>query len=130
MALMGFREPNQVKWVGVRPGHRGTQITGHNVSAGVIVDVLQVTAGKKGYITEITIGLNMGAAGASLVYWTDSANAIQETLFEVSLAGATFVLGIPIKYWPPLEIGDNHKIRALSAAAGVALYVTAKGWEE
>jgi len=130
MAMMKFREKNDVRWVGTRPGHNGLQLIGNGAAIDDTVDVMQVDAGYVGYITEITISVDNRADGSVWVYWTDEANAIQKILFYTRTLATSPIIYCPIKYWPPLEIGDNHKIRCKSDQALLTIYAVAKGWEE
>ena len=130
MALMTYREPNQVRWVGIRPGHRGTQIIGDVLIENNTADILQITAGKKGYITLITLSIMHAAAGYVYLYWTDSLNAILGTLFTNRSAINTKTTDLCINFSPPFEIGDNHKIRLRSSDVAVRPHATVIGWEE
>jgi len=130
MSAMSYREDNKVLWRGVRPAHNGTQLIGYGTATNNTVDVLQVTAGKKGFITELNIAFSFTVAGTGYVYWTDSLNAVIESLYVISTVAMSLVMAIPVKYWPPLEIGSSDKIRIASNNASIAIKCTAKGWEE
>ena len=57
MALMRFREPNQVQWIGTRPAHRGTQSLHIGINSLVDTEIWEVPAGQVYYLTALWLGL-------------------------------------------------------------------------
>jgi len=70
MSLMDFREPNQVKWVGVRPGHNGEQVAESYVGgAGVDYELYEVPAGKTFYLCNYIAHFNRNAWGDQSTFY-------------------------------------------------------------
>lgn len=130
MAMMHFREPNQVKWVGVRPGHNGEQIIKQtNVANGTVV-VYTVTVGKTLYLCTAELAyVAVGAARAEL--WVESGGGVYLAGL-LMLVGQAAVVGDPhiITFWPPLEVPSQYVIKLRSWAAAPQVYGMIYGWEE
>jgi hypothetical protein len=130
MSAMAFREPNEVRWVGVRPAHKGTQIKGSGAASGNTVDVLQISSGKKGFITTIFFSVDRDTADArGSVYHTNSANTVLHTFISRVVRGVYSDM-VVMHFNPPYELGSSDKIRVTSEAVGFGSFASAVGWEE
>jgi len=131
MALMNFREPNQVKWVGSRPGHNGEQITAAKTSiATAWDDVYTVSAGKTLYLC--TLRHSHYSNTISKFYhiaWTDAGHGVQ-VRFVYDVNKVTGMNSDVIHFWPPLEIPAGHKIAMYVADATNRIFCFIYGWEE
>jgi len=130
MALMEFREPNRVKWVGTRPGHDGTQVLEYGDAAGAIVIVYTVPAGKTLYLCDATMMYATLAAGDG---WAEISTAVPVTvtyLFRDILIAGIAVFTKQATYWPPIEIPSGYLIRVRSSAAGLTARLMVHGWVE
>ena len=95
MALMTFREPNQVKWVGSRPGHNGTQIFGYALATNAVATCYFAPAGKAGYIYGLDLAASSGANPglASLQIW-DAVPAFVSQLILIDLPVSILITSI------------------------------------
>ena len=126
MAVTVHREPNQVKWIGVRPGHNGEQILEHGTANNATVIIYTVpadkllllygfsynvsgTAGNTGFLSIYTA---VPAVHRHLVYGNFSANT-------VVAFGRDFVI--------PIEIPAAYSVRVLSPAATKYVGVSING---
>ena len=130
MAKMTFREDNQVKRVGTRPGHEGTQVAKYNRTTPALALIHTVTAAKTFYLCSASLGSDQLAAGESYLAYRDAAD-LNTVIFLIDLSTAT----IPhpacvITFWPPLEIPALYDIYVASGAAGTRAYGFVFGWEE
>ena len=130
MALMKFREPNQVKWQGVRPGHNGTQVLADGQCDNSTIILYTVPAGKVFY----WCGWNMiaygpAAAGDSYLYIYTAVPAIWRRIQRFFYA-ITDSRALSKSYWPPLEIPEGYSIRLVSTVVGHALQGSIHGWVE
>lgn len=130
MGLMEYREPNQVKWVGVRPGHKGEQVL-EDLFSNVAGDVLiyTVPAGKTLFLTNIFLGM-----------WANISGIIGLSIFDTTpvrwkwlCVGIQIVTDnlIPINksYYPPIEIPSGYHIYRYSANADTSI-ACIHGWVE
>ena len=127
---MNFREPNQVLWRGVRPGHNGIQVFGAGTATETAIDVYEVTAGKTLYLTYMQLNCN-NSAGIHYgdLRWTDDSNVLQNILILHQFDGAgqlSNAVALPF----PIEIPAGHKIRVNSVHAELDASATIFGWEE
>lgn len=132
MALMKHREGNEIKWVGVRPGHRG-ELIGKNkrqTSTGVGI-IHTVTAGKTFFLTfgSLTI-CRRGTSGYGRLAVRDAGDDVVYVIFEAyansDTQGFNFGSGFPF----PVEIPAGYDIIVESGATNVLCCGTAIGWEE
>ena len=63
MSPMAFREPNEVLWRGVRPGHRGEQVAKYNSATNATVILHTVTTGKTLFLTAVSFQASTTTAG-------------------------------------------------------------------
>lgn len=130
MATMNFREPNQVKWIGTRPGHNGTQVTKFLSVTAERDDLHEVTAGKVFYLISWTFSCrNVAAAsrhgdfriytGAVVYYYMGLYSSATELPFIVTG-----------HHNPPLEVPAGYLFQVYSSGANLAAYASIHGWEE
>lgn len=130
MALMEFREPNQVRWTGSRPAHRGTQIIKQfGVISGTAI-VHTVTAGKVFYLCECLLSTFNSVSSYGYGFIRDGADALIRRIIAMRVqAGSTFV-GPHNTFWPPIEIPAGYDICVLSSALAIEYKLSIHGWEE
>jgi len=130
MALMEFREPNQVKWVGSRPGHNGTQILSYESATNGTGVIYTVPAGYTFFLCGIygllVAGANPGLGG---VFSYDAVPAIDIRLLML-YAAANEIEHRHMTYWPPVEIEAGYSLRSYSSAVGLMMRGTINGWIE
>jgi len=130
MALMSFREPNQVKWVGMRPAHRGTQVIVRAGGLGAEFIVYTVPAGKTFYLC----GLLVGFSTTAVATWGTVRVRNDLDVVQYALAGLLMdAVGQNIvahSYWPPLEIPALWDVTVLSSAVTLECMVAINGWVE
>jgi len=132
MALMGFREANQVLWRGVRPAHDGTQITKGNAQTGAGAVVIYTGhATKTLFITFASLASRLDVAGAARV------------LIEVMPVGEPGVVPILSQYYdiaghqcmaatfnPPIEVAATEDISLVVWGANIDARACIHGWVE
>lgn len=130
MAKMGFREPNKVRWFGIRPGHRGEQVLiGINITADtqVLIDGTQTTIT---YLTDwcISVGRNKDATGTLEITENDDDHVcyLSQVSGYTSDPGYTVCQGLMY----PIEIPAGYKVKAHSSAAAAPARGYIHGWEE
>ncbi len=130
MALMKFREPNQVAWYGSRPAHRGTAIHKKGEAVNTTDIIHTVTALKTFYLTEWHIGLYSGSANAYYsMFVRDVADALDYYIFRgLTPLNAPAIPGLHV--WPPYEIPAGYDVVVISASAAHHVIGTIHGWEE
>jgi len=130
MALMKFRESNQVRWQGSRPGHNGTQVLENGATALLVpTSFYTVTALKTFYLTHavlynsinLTTNIYLDIYDTTPVFW------------RRLLGGRPFLnaanVSINASYWPPIEVPTGYFFYLFQAAnAGIAAVIA--GWEE
>ena len=124
-----FREPNQVKWIGVRPGHNGVQILAFDDIANGAVALYTVGADKMGFIT--TVAISAGASLAAFGY-IDYWNAVPATVGRFATlrgTGGPYDASAQVNFWPPLEMVEGFSIRLFSSLAGYTVFGMVHGWE-
>ena len=120
------REPNQVKWIGVRPGHNGIQVIENNAANNAVVIIYTVPAGKLfllfGYF------YHQYATAASTGYLAVY-NAVPADVHH--LAGgqspAVSVFAVTRDYTVPLEFPAGYSFRISSSAAGMYVQCSIDG---
>ena len=130
MALMKFREPNQVLWRGVRPAHDGTQVTETRTAVDNVQTIDIVGAGQIFYLCAVTHSIYTVAAG--LVYcriYTDALVNIYSVIDRRILDTSDGLWG-HATFWPPMELLEDYTIRFGSTAAGLTIIGSVFGWIE
>jgi len=130
MSLMNFREPNQVKWVGVRPAHNGEQIIRSGSITGGTYLLYTVPSGKVFYLTywdAVAHGSNVGY-GVILVRDTSDVNQYNIANFQTSNSTTELVKCCSLFY--PIEIPGGWDICLYSDNASYRIRATIRGWIE
>jgi len=130
MALMRFREPNQVKWVGVRPAHRGTQIAKWNIATDETTILHTVTAGKVLYLCTSILTSNTIVAGSIYLQIRDLADAVWFILAKTRQSTTSWGQAFCQTFWPPLEVPAGYDIVVVSSPGSVTAIGSIFGWEE
>jgi len=130
MALMKFRESNQVKWVGVRPGHNGTQIIKYGLANNSTVVLHTVSAGKTLYLYSFNIDVYTTTASfGGQLRVRDTTPAIVNILADLN-AGANMSQAIAQDLYYPIEIPAGYTIEIVSDVEAVIVVACIFGWEE
>lgn len=118
MALMLFRERNQVRWFGMRPAHRGTQVTKDATANGNYVDIYQPGAGEVACINTVVLSAKGAVTGEVGIVYTDSVNAVIAWLVLVPYITGWLFAPLCIVFPEPLELINQQKLRAYSSIVG------------
>lgn len=130
MPLMGFRESNQVKWIGTRPAHRGTQVVGSGNAHNSTVILYTVPAGKTFFLCAADICVYLGVAGSEgHLYVRDDGDVLQYRIFKLYSPNLTSEAN-SLSFMPPLEIPAGWDICVLSSAVGIYVNAFIHGWVE
>jgi len=130
MALMEFREPNQAKWQGTRPGHNGDQVLETGANNAVAVNLVYTVApGAVLFLTHIGVGAVQGGANILTVHIYDNTPVSVESLMYCTINPTISNSYFSDRYWPPIEIPADYSIRV---EATVALWYSwvIHGWAE
>ena len=125
MAIV-HREPNQVKWIGVRPGHNGEQIIANNDVNNATVIVYTVPANKILLLNGFNCNCWASAASTGSIEWWDAVPILYRRIAKFSSQINSVYFG-GNDYTMPLELAAGHSIRIISAAAAYWLYATIWG---
>ena len=130
MALMKFRESNQVAWYGSRPAHRGTQVVKSKVSQASTDIVHTVTSGKTLFLCGLIFSANTSAVDKTCkIFVRDDSDVLQYD-FTAFTFRTTGVLSISLPFYPPLEIPAGYDIVTTSPDASAKCSGFIFGWEE
>ena len=130
MALMKFREPNQVKWMGLRPGHNGTQVRGYISVDNADAIVYTVPADKTFYLCSLTLGYLALAAGVAEISLRNAADAFLCNFLRDVIVATSSGRSQSLTFWPPMEITSLYDIFIKSNAAGLQINGFVFGWYE
>jgi len=130
MALMSFREPNQVKWVGVRPAHRGTQIKAGAAATNGATVIYAVPATKSFFLTCFFLSLSAQATGVISLLIRDAGGLGWATLARHYIVIATPHVGACHSLVFPIELPALYDFVVTSSAAGLTADALIFGWEE
>jgi len=123
MALMKFREANQVKWVGVRPGHNGTFVSAQGMCDAVAwVTFYTVPANKWLFITHSFLTARSAAVlgeTSMLVRTEGNDHRIHMLMFD---AAANTELAVDTSHPFPIEVSTGGLVRLLISPLGVKCY--------
>jgi len=125
MAIV-FREPNQVKWIGVRPGHNGEQILENDTAINVLTSIYVVPADKLLLLFAYDVSVYSGVAATGYFYIYDDTPAIFKSLAVRSVAAAgtdSSCQGL----WVPIEIPAAYSLRIITSNAGCSIRVCIHG---
>ena len=130
MALMKFREPNQVKWQGSRPGHNGTQILAERYAVNAKLPIYTVLAGQTFYLCTTGMACSVFAAGLGIVgVETGGGVTVVNLLYDNYVAGSNLFTK-NVTFWPPLEVPALHDVFVFSSALVLEMYGWVFGWVE
>jgi len=132
MALMSYREANQVLWRGVRPAHNGTQVTKNKERLGAgNATIHTVTNGYRFFLTFCSFGSRESVA---TVGFADVRTQPIGELGEIPIITHMYDLAghqsDVATFNPPLEIDENVLIRMNVTIAEIDAKATIHGWEE
>ena len=127
---MKFREPNMVKWVGVRPGHNGIQVAKQNAVINATVIVHTVTDGKTFFLTTLTLSIEVPAAGYSYMFVRDAGDVVAYFLGFIQCSATSAAGPLAVTFNPPLEIPEKYDICVGSTVALLTVGGFVHGWEE
>jgi len=130
MALMTFREPNEVRWVGTRPGHRGTQIRKSETANNTAVILHTVSDGFKFYLCDVSIGFNDTILGVAVILVRNIADVTVFQLLTMRTEAGKLMPAVAAQYWPPIEIPEKWDICVASYSVGLSTVGFCHGWEE
>jgi len=127
---MKFREPNEVRWVGVRPAHRGTQVKAHGMANNGTVTIYTVSAGKTLFVTAMHVFMRCtSGTSANSIIWRDNKNDVWFVVGRPS-AGAAGQAFACVNYNPPFEVPAGCYLTVSTDQAAAYLSVSIVGWEE
>lgn len=130
MGDMTFHERNQVKWVGSRPAHNGTQAMGSaNITDGPALIYL-VPVGEVFYFTgySFTYHSVVGVATGNISI-QDVVPAVVEMLNMIQVTDVEYCM-LKGSFWPPLELPAGYSVRLWSNAATLFVHGFVHGWVE
>ena len=130
MALMKFREPNQVRWQGVRPGHNGTQVLAFAFADNETTDIYTVPAGKTFFLTWYSLGLTTVAAGNCSLQIRTPVPVVLLVLDRLFFTVAGNMPSVSQSLTFPIEVASTYLISVVSSAAGLRAYGNIVGWVE
>lgn len=130
MAFMSFREPNQVKWVGVRPAHNGEQYNLYSQANNNTVILHTVSAGKTFFLTACSLRGNYVVSGWGALSVFDDVAALKYRILGVTNYVNTTPQSVSLSLFYPIEIPGNWSIRVRSSAASYTVDAFISGWEE
>ena len=130
MALMEFREPNQVQWIGVRPAHRGTQICTYAAIINGLAIIYTVPAGKHFCLIESLCRMTVAATGMGRVTYQTAGGMSYRTL--CSIWYDAFGYSGDSSFCPayPLELVEGERLVVVSSALVLSVEGHIFGWEE
>jgi len=130
MAAMAFREPNQVKWMGIRPGHNGTQVVALNTATNAEVLLYTVTAGKTLFLVSASVGWTGGGSGWGIIMIQTAASA--DWYYPCFTSGSSNYFASQGNFNPcvPLEVPAGYKCYVKSVGATFRVHGSIFGWEE
>jgi len=127
---MHFREPNEVRWVGTRPAHKGTQILVEtHVDDGVAI-VRTVPGGKVLYLCECSLFTCSQVSGLMSLTLRNTSDVTVRDFCYINVQANTTIVRDCNHFWPPLEIPPGYDIVVVSNTAGLVAYGGISGWEE
>ena len=132
MALMTFREPNQVQWRGVRPAHDGTQVTKNKERLGAgNVTIHTVSVDCIFFLTFCSFGSRESVAAEAFAdVRTQPIGALAEIPIISHMYDVAGHQSSVATFNPPLEIDESITIRMNVTHANVDAKATIHGWEE
>jgi len=130
MSVMKFREPNQVLWRGVRPGHNGTQVIAFKDATAGTLPLYTVGVGETLYLCTVGLGITTDVTGFCRVDLRDDGDAFIATLLTLFHFLNIGTIEVHETYWPPMELLAGYYLEVVSGAAGLTARAHIFGWEE
>lgn len=130
MSAMGYREPNEVLWVGCRPAHKGTQIVARKHTANATEIVHTVGAGKTFYLTTLIYSVNTSVAGASYGVFIRNTLDVAWVYLDGNLISEVGLELNAISFKQPLEVPSGYDICTITDNVGCSISAFIDGWEE
>ena len=130
MALMTYREANQVIWRGVRPAHNGTQHTAIGYMENAAAAFYTVGAGDTFFLCTATLGYQLMAAGSAYMRVRTDAAAVYYNLVYDVVQAASFGNSKSVYFWPPMELPAGYDIFLSTDTAGLKVVGQVFGWVE
>jgi len=130
MALMSFREANQVLWRGCRPAHNGTQVVaslGKENGNGVLYTV---PVGNTLFLTSFSVNLGLIAVGIADFYVRNGLAVYQYRLFRSSPQATDGTKHYGLSFAFPIEVPATYDFFLTSSAAGLYIDALITGWVE
>ena len=130
MSAMSFREPNQVKWVGVRPAHNGEQVVASGLASNSTAILYTVPSNKTFYF--VSYGATAYIAATGISAWMqiyDGAGALWNTIIDF-ISDSVGALRADNTFYPPMELPSGYSIRLVSNDSNVQIRAFIFGWEE
>ena len=112
-----FREPNQVKWIGVRPGHNGEQVLEGFIAGAInFTAIYTVPANKMFMMTYAALSNTLNIGGNAYLCIYDDTPAIWRVLF-----GRLNIVNVPGRgciatFNPPIELPEGYSVRVYQSA--------------
>ena len=123
-------EPNAARWVGVRPGHGGSQIVKSGKKANGTEILYTVTAGKTLYLISVESMVSDNVGGLTAVYIRDELDVTwYQCDYRMSVQNNPN-WGKQSFFFPPLEVPAGYDICMYSNVAGLNCQASIFGWEE
>ncbi len=116
-----WREPNMARWVGIRPGHGGVQVSGASSKANGYETLYTVGAGKILLIFSWYLSSASSAAGGSSFYIRDGAAAEVHRLCRHGFLAAG-VLSNSGERFIPYEVPAGYTLDLYTSAATISAY--------
>ena len=113
------REPNQVKWVGVRPGHNGEQVL-KEFYAAATAEFYEVPADKLLLLFDWHLGVSGTAAGDSFIEIRDDGNVHYMYLALCSGKATDAGHNTSQALWVPIEIPALFDFRVITGVTSLA----------
>ena len=130
MSDMMFREPNQVKWMGSRPGHNGTQVLlSDTVAAVVPTGFYTVPAGKTLFITSAFLNITNPVAVSYYLAIFNAVPALDQYLINTYYTAGQQIVPVQANYWPPIEVEAGYHLYYRQGVNALLTY-TIHGWVE
>ncbi len=130
MSVMLFREANEVKWVGVRPAHKGTQVTKETLANNATVILHTVTSGKTLFLNLLAGSVRWEGSGRGRIGVRDGSDVVQYYIFEALKGSAQDTIPFIIPFNIPLEIPAGWDVFLDTNSVSVYIYCFLHGWEE
>jgi len=130
MALMKFREPNQVKWIGSRPGHNGTKVAISGIANNAEVIIYTVPVGVVLYLTFYSFSISNSAAAAQSHFSIYTDGAVHYLYLHSLVPPAIWQDICSGTFNPPLELPAGYYFRLFASGVATTLQGSIAGWVE